>query len=398
MGEGPTRWYDVGYSDAADGEKAGREAATAALTGPDPGLVVILSQVRDDLTAVAAGVRAAVAAYPGSADTVIVGTSTSGQYTEGTYGTSSLVVAAYGGPGLEVHYRVAEVGDGSSRDAAAAVAECATDLTLPHQALLMFFDSLGKEQQDLIRGAYSVLGAATPLVGGSSGDDLTYSGTYQFAGGRDHVDVLSGAVVGVGLGCETPLGVGIAHGWRLSGAPMSVTRSDGGHVYELDDRPALDVYSERLGLDAELAREPAAWTRAVTRHPLGLNRRGGEDIRVIHGADPDERSIVCLADVPQGGLVWLLETDEDALVAAAGASCQQALTMLEGTQPVGLLAFDCAVRKLMLGPAGVERENAALNVAAAAVPYAGWYTNGEVARVRGSQGLHHLTMVTLALT
>ena len=30
-------------------------------------------------------------------------------------------------------------------------------------------------------------------------------------------------------------------------------------------------------------------------------------------------------------------------------------------------------------------------------PFAGFYTTGEIARVRGASGLHHLTMVTLAL-
>ena len=31
------------------------------------------------------------------------------------------------------------------------------------------------------------------------------------------------------------------------------------------------------------------------------------------------------------------------------------------------------------------------------VPFAGFYTNGEFARVRGALGMHHFTLVTLAL-
>jgi small ligand-binding sensory domain FIST len=30
-------------------------------------------------------------------------------------------------------------------------------------------------------------------------------------------------------------------------------------------------------------------------------------------------------------------------------------------------------------------------------PFAGFYTTGEIARVRGASGMHHLTLVTLAL-
>ncbi|MFI5953302.1 FIST signal transduction protein [Cryptosporangium sp. NPDC051539] len=392
MGD-PARWFGVGSSDAADGACAGRAAAAAALDGREAALVVVLSQVRDDLQAMLDGVRSQV-----PAGAIIVGTSTSGQYTAGTLDTASTVVAAYGGPGIEARYRIADVSRGRGREAAAEVAACTSELTLPYQALLLFFDGLADDQQELIRGAYAAAGAATPLVGGSSGDGLQYVRTYQFAGDADHVDVVSDAVVGVGLACESPLGIGVAHGWRQAGAPMSVTRSVHGKVFELDEQPALDVYVERLGMSPEVARDEQVFRELAFRYPLGLNRRSGEDIRLIHGGEPDDRSLICLADVPQGGLVWLMEADEDALVAAAGTSCHQAIAMLEGAPPLGMLAFDCAARKMMLGPAGVERETGALAAAAGSIPYAGWYTDGEVARIRGSQGLHHLTMVTLALS
>ncbi|TQS44410.1 FIST signal transduction protein [Cryptosporangium phraense] len=392
MDEG-ARWFGVGSSDAADGASAGREAAAAALQGREPALVIVLCQVRDDLPAMLDGVRSQLSGHA-----IVVGTSSSGQYTAGTLDTGSTVVAAYGGPGIEARYRVADVSPGRGRDAAAEVAACTSELTLPHQALLLFFDGLADDQQEIVRGAYAAAGAATPLVGGASGDGLQYVRTYQFAGDADHVDVLSGAIVGVGLACESPLGIGVAHGWRQSGTPMSVTRSVNGKVFELDEQPALDVYVERVGLSPAMATDESVFRDIAYRYPLGLNRRSGEDIRVIHGSEPDDGSLICLADVPQGGLVWLMETDEDSLVAAAGTSCHQAIAMLEGAPPLGMLAFDCAVRKAMLGPAGVERETGALAAAAGSIPYAGWYTNGEVARIRGSQGLHHLTMVTLALS
>ena len=63
-------------------------------------------------------------------------------------------------------------------------------------------------------------GAAVPLVGGCAGDHLMYERTYQFHGGRDGVEILSDAVIGVALGSDAPLGVGIAHGWRKNGEAM----------------------------------------------------------------------------------------------------------------------------------------------------------------------------------
>src|SRR5205823_4848244 len=81
------------------------------------------------------------------------------------------------------------------------------------------------------RGAYRVVGAEVPLVGGCAGDDLRMSGTAQFHDGR----VLRRSVVAAAIASDAPLGIGVRHGWRRVGAPMVVTRSEGNRVYALDD-------------------------------------------------------------------------------------------------------------------------------------------------------------------
>jgi hypothetical protein len=45
----------------------------------------------------------------------------------------------------------------------------------------------------------------------------------------------------------------------------------------------------------------------------------------------------------------------------------------------------------------VRREVAAMSEVAGGLPLGGFYTYGEVARTQGSRGMHHLTVVTLAL-
>jgi hypothetical protein len=388
-----TRWFGVGHSDAADGESAGAAAARTALAGRQPALMMVFSQVRDDLLKLAEGARSQV-----SGEVTIAGSSTSGQYASGTTGESGVVVVALGGPGLEVTSQVGHDAGVLCRQAATEAASCLAALTLPHQLLLLLCDGLIGQQHELVRGAYSVAGAAIPLVGGESGDDLSHVKTYQIVGNATGVEVLSDTVVGIGLACESPLGIGIAHGWRKVGEPMVVTRSQDGHVYELDDQPALDAFLRQIGANASIADDPVALADITLRHPLGLSRRGGEDIRVIRSGDPVQRSLLCLADVPQGALVWMMETDTEALIASAAESCDEAVRMLEGALPIGLLGFDCAVRKLVLGPEDTDREIAAVAAAAGPIPYAGWYTNGEIARVRGSRGLHQMTLVTLALS
>jgi hypothetical protein len=236
-----------------------------------------------------------------------------------------------------------------------------------------------------------------PLVGGCAGDDLTYTRTHQFHGDRAGVEIVTDAVVGVGVGSDGPTGIGIAHGWRKVGEPLVVTSSAGGRLFEFDGRPALDVYLKAMGADRSLVEDAKAFrTRAFTS-PLGMSRRAGEDIRVVHDGDLRDGSLLCLADVPQGALTWLMEPDDEALVNAAVESSAQAIDGLGGADPIGLLVFDCGARKVMLGESGVRREIAAVAEACGQVPFGGFYTYGEIARTHGARGMHHLTVVTLAL-
>src|SRR5918992_5994918 len=125
------------------------------------------------------------------------------------------------------------------RQAGARVASCLRDVEdRPHRVLLLLTDGLAGDQQEIVRGAYGVVGAGVPLVGGCAGDDLKMKKTFQLHGN----EVLEGSVVAAAIASDAPLGVGVRHGWRRVGEPMLVTSSSGNRVYTLDDRPALDVY------------------------------------------------------------------------------------------------------------------------------------------------------------
>lgn len=386
------RWFGTGHSTLADPGAAGAAAADAAIAGRDPAAVFVFCSVGYHVPELFDAIRARV-----GAGTAIAGCTTTGQMASGQVSGHGVAIAALGGPGLSVRTHLSRDVSPRLRDAGTEAASALTGMQRPHQALLMICDGLTGNQHEIVRGAFSVVGAVAPLVGGCAGDDLTYVRTYQFHGGRDGVEVLSDAVIGVAIGSDRPIGVGLAHGWRKQGAAMVVTSGREGKVFELDGEPALDVYLRRLGLDEAVAHDGDLFRDRAFLHPLGLSRRSGEDLRVIHGADPAERSLLSLADVPQGALAWLMESDHDAIVHGARESAGQALDGLGGEPPLGVLTFDCAARHMMLGAGGVQEEVDGIAKELGGVPYAGFYTNGEIARLKGALGLHHFTVVTLAL-
>jgi hypothetical protein len=343
-------------------------------------------------------------------ETRIVGATTTGEValpapgSDGRTDPSGVTVVALGGPGFRASTVVARDASAHRRESGSEAATALSSIDLPHRALLMIADGLTKDQHELVRGAYATVGATVPIVGGCSSDRSEYRVTHQFHGTGAGVEILRDAVVGIGLGSTGPIGVGIAHGWRKSGDAMLVTRSEGGTIFELDGEPAAPVYLSRIddgrgidGVRALAASDPQALRDLLFTRPLGLSRRTGEDLRVVHDIDFETGTLACLADVPQGALAWTMVTDVDSLIEAAADACRSAIQGLGGVDPLGLVVFDCGARKATLGPENVLAEQRAIAKLAGDRPFGGFYTYGEIGRMHGARGMHHLTVVTLAL-
>ena len=384
-----SRWLQVGHSDDTDAATAGRSAAADALAGSDPKLLIVFCSDSYDLAALLGGIADAAPDVP------LVGCSTAGEIATAGPGDRGVVVIALGGPGFSVATRAARDASEHLREAGAWVAQAAREVAgCDHRVLLLLSDGLAGDQQEVVRGAYGVVGAEVPLVGGCAGDDLKMARTFQLHDGR----LLSDAVVAAAIGSDAPLGIGVRHGWRRVGEPMVATRSAGNRVFLLDDEPALDVYLDRLDAPPEARTDAAAFTRFALTHPLGLARRRGEEhVRFVGDADFAERSLGLIAEVPQGGLAWFMEGDDLSVLAATDGACDDALAQLGGAAPLGIVAFDCIARRGVLGDAGIATEVARIAANAGGAPVAGFYTYGEIARTRGVSGFHNQTLVVLAV-
>jgi hypothetical protein len=383
----PDRWFGVGF--CKDARRAGARAADDALVHDDPKLLIVFCSRAHNLGQLLGEIRERAGDVP------LIGCTTAGQIVTVGPSDAGVVVTALGGKGFAVRTTVAAGASGNLREAGACVARGMPDRAdLPHKVLVLLSDGLSGDQQEIVRGAHGVLGAAVPLVGGCAGDDLMMSRTFQFYGDR----VLTDSVVAAGIASSGPLGVGVRHGWRRIGEPMLVTSSRSNRVYTLDDQPALDAYFKRLGVTGPEQPDQERLTRLAITHPLGVSRSNGEDqVRFIGGGDFAERSLSCIAEVPQGALVWIMEGDARSVLEATDAACGDSLTALGGCPPIGMIAFDCIARRAVLGEAGIQSEIGRLVTMASGAPVAGLYTYGEIARTRGVRGFHNQTLVLLSI-
>jgi hypothetical protein len=384
-----SRWIGVGRASTAE-PSMGSHALRLALAGRNPALVIAFASSELDLPLLVEDLRRSV-----EAETPVVGCTTAGEISSDGPTDGGVVVVAFGGPDFSVAAAVAENVSTGLRGAGAKVAGAVSRLDdRPHRILLLLTDGLAGDQQEIVRGAYSVVGAQVPLVGGCAGDDQHMKTTSVFYDGR----VITNAIVGVAIGSTAPFGIGVRHGWRRVGEPILVTSSIGTRVLTLDDEPALDVYLRRLGAPPEAATDPAEFARFAMTHPLGLSRRSGEEVRFIASADFANRSLHCIAQVPQGGLAWIMDGDDESVLAATDGACADALAQLGGDAAKGVLAFDCIARRGVLGDEGIAREVEHISTGVRGAPVAGFYSYGEIARTKGTGGFHNQTLVVLAVS
>lgn len=161
-------------------------------------------------------------------------------------------------------------------------------------------------------GIAQVVGEETPVLGGNAGDERQDGKWRQFT--RD--DVFADGVVLTAMYADGHVGCTLETGFRATDKEGVVTRSEGKTVYEIDGRPALDVYDQWLdGKFYDLVRKQSLGEAPLltSLNPLSKEVRGrqGQVHYLISRMVPDEKSVAgkCLnlhVPIEQGSRIRLL--------------------------------------------------------------------------------------------
>ena len=212
----------------------------------------------------------------------IVGCSTAGEIHDTRVADGSIVVAVAHFEPTGVSYGAAPVPtpeDSFSAGVALARQMMAVDL----RGVLMFSDGLGVNGSELVRGANSVLPETVIVTGGLAGDGDRFRQTWVLDRGKPRKNV----VVAVGLhGEQVRIGHGSKGGWDIFGPERVVTRSKGNVLFELDGKPALELYKRYLGERAH------GLPATALLFPLALRSRGDDAkslVRTVLGVDEQEQ-------------------------------------------------------------------------------------------------------------
>lgn len=380
----------VGISAARDAHRAAHEAIGEALGhAPAAAFALVLCTDTYDVDALAAAVTRELGELPWA------GCCGAGVFAGVEMLEQGVVVGVLDGTDASFGVGVGGPVSTSAREAGrAAVAEALAALgkRRAHRSFIVLSDALTGDAASVIRGALQEAGAGAGWVGGGAGDNLRFVRTAQFARGKAMHD----SVVVVAIESDRPTSVGIRHGWHPYGPPTMVTRAHGATAVELDYQRAFDAYREVARNNGDDVTE-RDFARFAMTHPLGIPQPNGEYIiRDPLAVEPDG-SVRCVAEVPDGSTMRVMQGDRDDLLRAARSAAGDARDRVRGP-PGGAIVFDCVSRYLILGR-DIRRELDAIQEGVGRdTPMMGCLTLGELGTVgRAAPQFHNKTAVVMAL-
>jgi len=260
-------------------------------------------------------------------------------------------------------------------------------------AFLIGMSDPSADGEEVLHGIEDVAGAAVKAYGGAAGDDYTFNETLVFTNGKDSKN----AIVCIALDEEFVEIKGIATcGWRAVGTEKVVTKSEGNHVYTVDDVPVLDLTAKYGGIENVSPDNESLLLEIAANFPLQLQREKGDPVmRPGLVVDWNDHSFYTSGSVPQGSKVrFSLPPDFDVMEKVVKGV--EGLKANEMPEADALVIFSCAGRILSLGPLMSQELEGIKQVWN--VPMAGMFSNAELGRATGGNlEMHNLTTCCIAL-
>lgn len=361
--------------------------ATAPLKDPARTLVIMFGP--SHLLDQPGPIQTVLAAYPTAS---AIGCSSSGEIFGTQVQDDTLVVGLLQFDSTTVRTASAPVIDQShSFEAAQALANQLMDPAL--RGVLVLSDGLGVNGSELIRGLNSVLPAQVVVTGGLAGDGDRFKRTWVIHDGLP----VAGYITAVGFyGSAVRLTHGSKGGWDLFGPERLITRSQGNVLYELNHKPALQLYKEYLG---ELAN---GLPGTALHFPLAIRSNQTDAkrlVRTILAIDDAAQSLTFAGDMPEGGYAQFMRANFDRLIQGASDAATLAATSGTENSPTLSIAISCVGRRIVLGERTEEEVEAVFDVLPKGAAQIGFYSYGEISPyATGHCDLHNQTMTLTTIS
>jgi len=236
--------------------------------------------------------------------------------------------------------------------------------------MLILSDGLNVNGADLVSGLKSIASDAA-ITGGLAGDGGAFERTFVIEDGQ----MKDKTIVGLGFyGDQLKVGYSSKGGWDSFGIERLVTKSDQNVLYELDGKPALELYKSFLGEEA------ANLPSSGLLFPLSMreNENSKPLVRTILGINEEDQSLTFAGNIKEGSYVRLMKANIDRLIDGAEDSAKNANAELGETTELAIL-ISCVGRRLVLKQLIEEEVEAVKLVLGHNSKITGFYSYGEIA-------------------
>ena len=310
-------------------------------------------------------------------DAVIVGSSSSGEISEGEVleETTLISVTGFNTTDLKAFSSDQKSAYDTGKDLALSLIGSQT------KCIIMFVDGMDYDTDTLLNSFNEAGGDKVLIAGGVSGDKYTFSDSFVFL----DTDIVSNGVVAVALdSTELHCFTDYNFGWKSVGKSMLVTRSEKNCIYEIDNKPVLSVYAEYLGKEV-LKNTP----QSIMEFPLTFEYDGFHVARSAVNVTED-KAIEFSGPINEGTSVRFGIEDENKVISTTAD-----IYIKASMQPLeSVFVYSCAVRKTFFNN-HLELEYKALSGLA---PEAGFITYGQFININGKNRLLNVTSVILGLS
>jgi hypothetical protein len=249
------------------------------------------------------------------------------------------------------------------------------------------------DAEQLLFGFEDVIGKQVNVYGGMAGDDFLLKEQFVFTNEKSN----NRGMVVLALDESKVEIKGIATcGWKAVGTEKTVTKSEGNHVFTVDNVPVFELTKKYGGIDDLIEKQEMLALEIATNFPLQLQREEGDPVmRPGLAIDWNDGSFYCSGTVLEGSKVrFSLPPDFDVIEKVIKGV--EKLKDAEMPEVDAVVVFSCAGRILSLGPLMTQEIEGIKNVWNA--PMVGMFSNAELARATGGNlEMHNLTTCTVAL-
>lgn len=258
--------------------------------------------------------------------------------------------------------------------------------------IILFCDGLLISGDQLVAGMTDAMPNTIGITGGLAGDGSDFNHTFII--NQDTIN--SGEVVAIGFYGEfVNFSFGSKGGWDSFGIERMATKTKGNILYELDGKPALEIYKSFLGdkasgLPASGLLFPLSMRKMKDTRPV---------VRTILGINEKENSLTFAGEIPEGSYVRLMKANIDRLINGAEDSAK-IIKEDQSKEAEFALLVSCVGRRLVLGQLIEEELEAVRGILGDKPSLSGFYSYGELAPFEKDKPceLHNQTMTITTIS